>query len=161
MPLCVSFGGYQWQIRPGGPPMGSRERTEPSFVEALQVAHPPLSSLTEHEIASWIVARLDFITDGSLVSGRSEFRDDTDEFGYQIRLSDASKTTLAHGAVVFQAKRIYFASVNLKIDDFQSIVVGMLADSPRDLSVCEVAVFIPESKRKRLYGWNGYSLLNT
>lgn len=160
MALKFNFAGYRWSLREGFPPRGSRERSDQPFFDALKAAHPLLSKLTQHEIASWIVARLNFITSGSLeVEGKS-FGHDTNEFGYKIRLSDAEDTTLAHGAVVIHANRIYFASLDIKIDNFQSVFISLLADSPSDLAKCEIIVRVPESKRKRTYGWDGYSLLN-
>jgi hypothetical protein len=89
-----------------------------------------------------------------------EFAHDTNEFGYWIRLSDDSNKPLAHGAVMFRADRTYFASVDVRITDFQSLFVRLLTDSPDDLAKCEIVVREPESKRKRTYGWNGYSLFN-
>jgi hypothetical protein len=158
MGLKFQFGGNQWSVRAGGPPMGSRERTDSPFLDALKAAHPPLSKMTRHEITSWIVARLNFITSGSLELEGRTFAHDTNEFGYKIKLSDQSDNTLAHGAVVFRADRTYFASLDIKIDDFRSVFVGLLTDSPLDLAKCEITVREPESKKKRTYGWNGYSL---
>jgi hypothetical protein len=160
MALKFEFGGYHWSLREGFPPMGSRERTDPTFVDALKVAHPPLARLTQHELVSWIVARLNYLVSASIYLEGSSFANDTNEFGYKIRLSDDSDTTLAHGAVVFHARRTYFASLDLKISDFQSVFIRLLTDSPTDLSKCEIVVREPESKRKRTYGWNGHSLLN-
>ena len=160
MGLKFPSGGYHWAIREGGPPSGSRERAALTFLDALKAAHPPLAQLTQHEIASWIIARLSSVTAGALSWEGVEFAHDTNEFGYKIRLSDRSNTTLAHGAVVFHVDRTYFASLDLEIDDFQSVFVALLADFPQDLAICEIVVREPESERKRAYGWNGYSLLD-
>ncbi len=130
MPLKFKFSGYQWSLREGFPPMGSRERKDPKFVEALKVAHPALTKLTLHEIASWIVARLNYITAGALESEGNFFAHDTNEFGYKIKLSDNADTTLAHGAVVIHADRVYFAALDIKIQDFQSVFVSLLAEFP-------------------------------
>jgi hypothetical protein len=161
MALKFKFAGYQWSLREGFPPMGSHERNEPTFVQALQVAHPPLARMTLHEIASWIVARLNYITARSLEVEGNVFAHDTNEFGYKIKLSDEADTTLAHGAVVIHADRVYFAGLDIKVPDFQSVFVSLLADSPNDLAKCEIVVRVPESKKKRRYGWDGYSLLNS
>jgi len=140
--------------------MGSHERTDPTFIDALKIAHAPLAKLTLHEVASWIVARLNYITAGSLEVEGNDFAHDTNEFGYKIKLSDNTDTTLAHGAVVFHAKRVYFAALDIKIPDFQSAFVSLLADFPNDLAKIEIVVYFPESKKKRRYGWDGYSLIN-
>ncbi len=159
MTLKFQFGGFQWALREGYPPMGSRKRSNPPFVDALQLAHPPLSRLNGHELASWIVARLNYITSGSLELEGNGFSHDTNEFGYKLKLTDASCETQAHGAVVFQVDRIYFAALDLKIDDFQSLFIRLLVDCPYDLAKCEIVVYLPESNKKRIYGWNGYSLI--
>lgn len=159
MALKFVFGGYHWSLREGLPPAGSRERTAPTFVEALKAAYPPLAKMKSHEIASWIVARLNYITASALEVEGDLFAHDTNEFGYKLRLSDGADTTLAHGAVVIHADRVYFASVDVKISDFQSIFVSLLADSPNDLAKCEIVVQLPESKKKRRYGWDGHYLL--
>jgi len=160
MALKFKFGGYQWSLREGFPPMGSHERTDPKFVDALKLAHPPLGKLTLHEIASWIVARLNYITSGSLEVEDNFFANDTNEFGYKIKISDNADTTLAHGAVVIHADRVYFAALDIKIPDFQLAFVSLLVDSPNDLAKGEIVVCLPELKKKRRYGWDGYSLTN-
>jgi hypothetical protein len=160
MALKFQFGGFQWALRAGGPPMGSSERTGQAFLDALKAAYAPLSKMNQHEIASWIVARLNFITSGSLELEGNLFSGDTNDFGYKIKLSDEGDITLAHGAVVVKADRILFASLDIKIADFQSLFITLLADSPNDLAKCEIIVREPENKKKRAYGWDGYSLLN-
>jgi hypothetical protein len=157
--LRFQHGGYRWAIRAGFPPAGSREK-DLLFSEALRDAHPPLKDLTQHELASWIVARLNFLTSGALSLEGKEFADDTNEFGYKIRLANRADSTVAHGAVVFGASRTYFASVDLGVDDFQSVLIGLLVDAPDDLAICEITVREPETSRRRAYGWNGHSLLN-
>ena len=160
MALKFQFGGFQWALRAGGPPMGSSERTDQAFLDALKAAYAPLSKMNQHEIASWIVTRLNFITSGSLELEGNLFSGDTNDFGYKIKLSDEGDITLAHGAVVVKADRILFASLDIKIADFQSLFITLLADSPNDLAKCEIIVREPEKKKKRAYGWDGYSLLN-
>ena len=75
--------------------MGSRERNDPMFVDALKSAHPPLARLTLHEVTSWIVARLNYLVGGSIELIGNEFAHDTNEFGYKIRLADNANATLA------------------------------------------------------------------
>ena len=53
-----------------------------------------------------------------------------------------------------------FAALDIKIPDFQSVFVSLLAESPLDLAKCEIVAYWPEAKEKRRYGWDGYSLLN-
>ena len=160
MALKFKFNDFQWAVREGAPPIVSHEKTAPTFLEALKVAHLPLAKLPVHEIGSWIVARLNYLTAGALEVEGNDFGNDTNEFGYIIKLSDDAGTTLAHGAVMIHADRVYFAANDIKIPDFQSIFVSLLTESPRDLAKCEIVVRTPESKKKRRYGWDGYSLLN-
>jgi hypothetical protein len=160
MALKFSALGYQWTLREGCPPIVSQERTNPTFVEALKAAHRPLSKMSLHEIASWIVARLDYLTAGSLALEGNEFQHDTNEFGYMLKLSDEAATALAHGAVMIHAERVYFQANDVKVPDFQTILVNLLTETPRDLSKCEIIVYLPESKRKRRYGWDGYAFFN-
>jgi hypothetical protein len=70
--------------------MGSRERTVPLLLDALKAAHPPLGRMTEHEIASWVVARLNYLTGTALQAEGTTFAHDTNELGYKIKLSDTS-----------------------------------------------------------------------
>jgi hypothetical protein len=160
MALKFQCLGYNWSIRAGFPPMGSQERTDPVFVDALKAAHPPLGELTDHELASWIVARLCYLTSGALTVEGDSFAHDTDEFGYKMKITDEAKVSVAHGAVIFHAARTSFASVDMEIDDFQSVVVDLLTDSPGDLAACEIRVREPETRNDRTYGWNGYALLS-
>jgi hypothetical protein len=159
MALSFEAGGYQWKLREGLPPIGSREQN-PTVVEALKTAHRPLAKLTLHEIASWIVARLNYLTAGALELEGNSFQNDTNEFGYFISLSDNAGATLANGAIMIHADRVYFAANDIEVPDFQSIFVGLLAEDPRDLAKCEIVVRLPESKKKRTYGWDGYALCN-
>ena len=160
MSLKFLFEGYEWSLREGGPHPGSRERDDPTFHDALQAAHPALGKLTLHEISSWIVARLDYITCGSLALLGDEFSHDSNNFSYKIKLADQSQQAVAQGALMFEADRVHFFALDLRIESFQSLLVRLLTDAPQDLSRCDIIVRLPESKRKRHYGWNGYSLLN-
>lgn len=149
--------GYQWTIREGFPPMGSTEVAEPQFMAAIRNAGSKIKRYTDREIASWIVARLNYLTSGALDGG--SFAHDTNEIGYKVKITDSDKNNVAHGAVVIQEDRTYFASVNVTVDDFQSIFVELLIQFPSDLAKCEIRAQYPESKKYRLYGWDGYSLL--
>ncbi len=115
--------------------------------------------MTDREIASWITARLNFITAGSLELEGKVFSGDANEFGYKIKLSDEAGTTLAHGAVVFGPDRVYFAALDIKIPDFQTEFVKLLVDSPNDLAQCEIIVRESATRKERSYGWDGYSLI--
>ena len=137
--------------------MGSTEVAEPSFINAIRSASPNVGQYTDSEIASWIVARLNYLTSGA-IDGDS-FAHDTNDFGYKIKITDAAKKNVAHGAVVIHKDRICFASVNVSIDDFQVVFVELLTEYPEDLAKCEIRVQYPESKRYRVYGWDGYSLI--
>ena len=139
--------------------MGSTEVAKPLFVEALRAASPVVHRYTDREIASWIVARLNYLTAGGLTVEGDEFAHDTNEFGYKIKITDSNKKNIAHGAVVIHENRTYFASVNVEIDDFQSLFIELLTEYPDDLAKIEIRVQYPETKRYRLYGWDGYSLL--
>jgi len=140
--------------------MGSTEVSNPDFVSALRNSHSKLARLTDHELASWIVARLNYLTSGALCVSEQTYSHDTNEFGYKIKLTDHNKKTMAHGAVVIHADRTYFASLNLAVDDFQAIVVELLSENPDDLTACSVRVQDPETRKSRQYGWDGYSLFN-
>lgn len=139
--------------------MGSSERDAPSFVEALKCAYGPLTRLSTHELTSWIVARLSYLTSGGLNLAGEVFSHDTNEFGYKIKIVDGQGHTAAHGAVVFSNSGIHFAAIDIGIADFQSVFVKLLTESPGDFSRCEISVREPETKRSRKYGWDGVSLL--
>ena len=140
--------------------MGSTEASDPDFVTALRESHPKVARLTDHELASWIVARLNYLTSGALCVEEETCSHDTNEFGYKLKISDHSKKSMAHGAVVIHADRTYFASVNVAVDNFQAVVVELLSESPDDLTACSVRVQEPETRTFRRYGWDGYSLFN-
>ena len=139
--------------------MGSTEVAEPSFVDALRAACPKVKRYTNRELASWIVARLNYLTAGALHVEGTEFAHDTNEFGYKIRITDSDDKSIAHGAIVMHESRTYFASVNVAIADFQAVFVELLTQYPDDLARIKIRVQYPESERYRLYGWDGYSLL--
>jgi hypothetical protein len=60
---------------------------------------------------------------------------------------------------VIHADRTYFASVNVAIDEFQQLLVELLTEFPDDLAKVKIRVQYPETRRYRVYGWDGYSLL--
>jgi hypothetical protein len=94
--------------------------------------HPirrPIALLTAHELGSWIVGRLCYLTAGGLAIEGDVFAHDTNELGYKIKITDKSKANVAHGAVVVQADGIRFASVDVQIGDFQTLVVEVLTES--------------------------------
>ncbi len=159
MDLRFTQLGYHWTVREGFPPMGSTEVAEPTVVNALRSTSPKLARYSDRELASWIVGRLNYLTSGALALLGTEFKHDTNEFGYKIKLTDADEKSMAHGAVVIHADRTYFASVNVTIDDFQRLLVELLTEFPDDLAKIKIRVQYPETKRHRLYGWDGYSLL--
>jgi hypothetical protein len=159
MALKFQHSGFEWTLREGFPSIGATISDSVPIIEALKVAHPPLSTWTTHQIASWIVARLSYLTSGSLEREGNDFAHDTNEIGYKLRISGQNHTMLAHGAVVIQMSRIYFACLNIGIDDFQSLVIKLLADSPNDLSIVQVRVRDPGNQKIRRYGWDGFSLL--
>lgn len=132
---------------------------EPSLVEALRAASSLVDQYTDREIASWIVARLNYLTGTNLANEGTEFAHDTNEFGYKIKITDDNKNSLAHGAVVIQENHTYFAAVNITIDDPQSLFVELLTEDPSDLGKIEIRVQHPETQRYRHYGWDGYALL--
>ena len=103
---------------------------------------------------------MNYLTAGGLEVEGNEFAHDTNEFGYFIRLCDQTDTTLASGAVMIHAERVYLTANDIKIPDFQSVFVDLLVECPADLAKCEIVVCVPESKKRRRYGWDGYSLLN-
>jgi hypothetical protein len=160
MTLKFEHRDYLWTIRSGFPPMGSTEVQEPTFTEALRTGVPSLQRSSGHELASWVVARLNYITAGALPIEGEVFAHDTNEFGYKIKLVDAQKSTVAHGAVVFHADMTYFASVKLGIGDFQAVFIDLLTESPDAMEACEIRVQVPETRTYRIYGWDGYSLLS-
>lgn len=158
MSLTFSELGYDRRLREGFLPMGSTERTALRFEDAIRSAVASLANAQTHEIASWIVARLAYLTAGALEIEGSEFSYDTNEIGYKLRATNPQTKNSAHGAIVIADDRIYFSYVDVGIGDFQSVVVEMLSRYPDDLTECSIRVCVPESKRSRLYGWDGYSL---
>jgi len=100
MPSTFNQGGYHWQLLEGLPPAGAREKTDPSLLEQLKRVHTPLSRLTTHEIASWIIARLNAITGSMLEAEGNDFRHDTNEIGYKLHLRNEAGDALAHGTVM-------------------------------------------------------------
>lgn len=139
--------------------MGSEEQDSPIFVDELKRAAPRLAKSGTHELGSWIVARLNYLTCGALPQEGDCFEHDTDEFGYKVRLENSQNERQASGAIVIHRTRIYFAHVDPVVENFQGLFVSLLADSPSDLEQCSIRVKHPESKKSRNYGWDGYSLL--
>ena len=139
--------------------MGSIEALDPRFVDALRISVPQLSDVSEHRLASWIVARIDFITAGALGINGCVFANDSQDFGFKVKVSDQSKVMLAHGSVVVDPERIFFAFVSSKSFDLQGAFVELLAESPDELSKVEMFVRHPVTRKRRAFGWDGYSLL--
>lgn len=137
--------------------MGSTEQSAPDFVTELRKSHQRIAKLTEHQLASWIVARFNYLTSGDLCTGEVTYSHDTNEFGYKIKVSDQSNQTLAHGAIVIHADRTYLSAVNSADIDYQAIVVELLVGGIDDLANSSVRVQSPETRQFRLYGWDGYS----
>jgi len=158
MPAEFEEAGYQWTIREGGPSMGSVEATSPTFVEALRAADSHMKGLTLHELSSWVIARLSYLTCGMI--DQKTFSHDTNEFGYAVRITDSSGERVAHGAVVIGESRLVYSASDFRTSDSQALFVQMLASSPRDLAICEVKVREPETRRCRSYGWNGRLLIS-
>ncbi len=158
MALKFSEMGYEWQIREGFPPMGCSEHPTLPFEDAIRHAVPFLATSPPHEIASWVVARLAYLTSGALDLEGNDFSHDTNEFGYKLKAQRVADGASAHGAIVMTSSRTYFAFRQDGLADFQAIVVEMLAQWPREYAKCVIRVQEPESKRSRLYGWDGYSL---
>ncbi|MCA9066439.1 MAG: hypothetical protein KDA96_25400 [Planctomycetaceae bacterium] len=52
-----------------------------------------------------------------------------------------------------------FSSVDVKINDFQTLLVDVLTESADDAAACEIRVQEPETRKDRTYGWDGYSPL--
>ncbi len=138
--------------------MGSTEAESPDFVTALRQCHPRVAKMTEHEVASWIVARLNYLTSGALCITEATYAHDTNEFGYKLKITDGNKKTVAHGAVVMHADRTYFACVQFGDIDFPATVVELLTEYPDDLMACSIRVQDPETRKSRRYGWDGYAL---
>jgi len=138
--------------------MGSTEVTVPPFVVALRSSCLALERYTDRQVASWIVARLNYLTSGALSLEGEHFAHDTNEFGYKLKITDNNNHTIASGAVVIHENRTYFKSVNVQIDDFQTLFVKLLTEYPEDLAIFRIRVRDPESKRIRVYEWDGYSL---
>ena len=139
--------------------MGCVEKTDPIFVDELRLACPQLNKLSDHELASWIVSRLNYVVSGSLELEGNDFAHDTNEFGYKIRINNDGRSMLANGAIVIHQNRIYFAAIDRNDSNFQSLFVHLLADSPGDLAEIEIRVLVPETKQHRTYGWDGNFLL--
>jgi hypothetical protein len=144
--------------------MGSEEQQSPLFIDQLKQTVPWLRNMSVHEIGSWIVARLNYLTFGSLPLLGDSFGHDTNEFGYRVRCMNQQGIRQASGAAVIHAERIYFKYAEPVIADFQSLFAQVLADSPRDLAEIKIRIRIPseDSVRTlyRTYGWDGFSLLS-
>ena len=138
--------------------MGSIEDSAPKFANALRAADKKISKFTEHELASWVVSRLNYFVGGSIEVEGNEFAHDTNEFGYKIKIADTNNRMCAHGAVVIHENGITFAAVNTHISNIQDLFVQLLVDSPADLAKIEIRVQTPETDRYRVYGWDGYNL---
>lgn len=138
--------------------MGSIAVPSPLFVDALRAAESMLNGLTVHELSSWVVARLSYLTCGGI--DRQTSSDDTNEFGFKIKITDAAGESVAHGAVVIGNNRLVYSAHNIRVVDSQLLFVTLLSGSPRDLAICEVEVREPESRRRRTYGWDGRMLLS-
>ena len=158
MPLKFRELDYDWRLREGFPPMGSVEGESPDFAAAIRSSVPSLSTASTHELTSWIVSRLSFLTAGALELEGNDFSHDTNEIGYKLKATHSTSNASAHGAIVLNPERVYFAFVDAGIGDYQSLVVDLLCRYPEDLDQCTIRVFEPESKRSRAYGWDGYSL---
>jgi hypothetical protein len=85
--------------------MGSTEVAEPTFVSALRAVCPRISRYSDREIASWIVARLNYLISGALEYLGTDFSHDTNQLGFKVKLTDKEGNTIAHGAVVIEEKR--------------------------------------------------------
>ena len=158
MPLKFRELDYDWRLREGFPPMGSVEVDSPRFVDAIRTTVPSLATASTQELTSWIIARLSFLTAGALELEGKEFSHDTNEIGYKLKATHSVPRASAHGAIVLNPERVYFAFVDGGIGDYQSLVVDLFCRYPEDLAECAIRVFEPESKRSRVYGWDGYSL---
>lgn len=164
MSLYIESHGYLWRLREGFAPVGSTEQQSPLFIDQLRQAVPWIRKQSVHEIGSWVVARLNYLTCGGLPLLGDSFGHDTNEFGYKVRCMNKDKVRQASGAVVIHAKRVYFEHVDPRIEDFQSLFVQLLADNPQDLEPIRIRVRIPSEDvgrtRDRTYGWDGLSLLS-
>lgn len=158
MPLQFSEKGHDWQLREGFPPAGSSESPIASFEQAIRDTVPFLAKSPSHEIASWVVARLAYLTSGAIELEGNDFSHDTNEIGYQLKATRITDGASAIGAIVIASSRTYFAFVDAGVGDFQAILVDMLAQSPREYAKCAIRVREPESRRSRRYGWDGCSL---
>ncbi|MEZ5941976.1 MAG: hypothetical protein R3C18_11330 [Planctomycetaceae bacterium] len=158
MPLKFRELDYEWRLREGFPPMGSVKADSPNFVDAIRSTVPSLERASLHELSSWLLSRLSFLTAGSLELEGNDFSHDTNEIGYKLKATHSTSNASAHGAIVLNPQRVYFAYVDAGIGDYQSLVVELLCRYPDDLEQCAIRVFEPESKRLRVYGWDGYSL---
>lgn len=163
MSLHFESHGYRWRLREGFAPMGSDEQQHPRFIDQLRQSAPWIHKLSVHEIGSWIVARLNYLTCGSLNMLGASFGHDTNEFGYKVRCTNQQEIRQASGAVIIHADRVYFKHVDPVLHDFQSLFVQVLADNPHDLEKIKIRVRIPSEDsiqtRYRAYGWDGFSLL--
>lgn len=158
MALKFSEMGYEWQLREGFPPMGSSEDPAIPFEVAIRHAVPFLAKSSPHEIASWVVARLAYLTSGALDLEGDDFSHDTNEIGYKTKAKRVADGASASGAIVITSSRTYFAFRHDGLRDFQAIFVAMLSQWPNEYAKCVIRVREPESNRSRLYGWDGYSL---
>ncbi|WP_146118827.1 hypothetical protein [Blastopirellula marina] len=158
MPIKFKHNNRQWSIREGFAPMGSVE-SQPTLLERLHDSSSRLKRFSDHQLASWIIARLCYITADKLLALGEVFSHDTDEFGYKVKISDSQQRTLAHGAIVFHRQRISCAAVEADGVNFQALLAELLVEWPDDLGKCEITFEDPDSREKRKYGWDGDRLL--
>ncbi|WP_037229825.1 hypothetical protein, partial [Rhodopirellula baltica] len=116
--------------------------------------------LSGHQLASWIVARLSFLTASSLLLEGDTFAHDTNEFGYKIKILTADGSIASMGTLMIHQDRTYYKANNVAIGDSQSLLVDLLTEFPDDLDRCEIRVRFPETRRFRSYGWDGMTLLS-
>ena len=128
MPAEFEEMGYRWTIREGAPPMGSVEARSLTLVEALRAADSQLKGLNLHELSSWLIARLSYLTCGMI--DQKTFSHDTNEFGYAVRITDSSGERVAHGAVAIGENRLAYFASDFRTSDSQALFVQMLASAP-------------------------------
>jgi hypothetical protein len=153
------FREFKCKLTAGYPIAGSIEQCGPSFIEQLLETGQVPGALNHDDLVSWIIARLTEITSGALPFEGNYFASDGSDFGYRIKILDATKKLLGNWGIVFWPKRIQLLGFSTCDFDGQSLLIEMLIKSPKSLGKCEVTIHNPDSGTRQVFGWDGYQYL--
>jgi hypothetical protein len=138
----------------------AKNNNPPTFLEELTATGKFPQALSKRNLISWILARLTELSYGGLTFEDTAFESDGGEFGYRLKISDATSQRIGCWGFLFWDDRIELrGSAEPHAINGQTLIVEMLTESPRDLGKCEVTIRNPDARTKKTYGWNGYQYL--